>query len=76
MSDFKYGLASIVDNMIDEIKKIEKRVKEERHFDIAAYAYQHINSEIEKTVKRYNENERAVPQFYDVMVTSCWISRK
>lgn len=58
MSDFKYGLASIVDDMIDEIKKIEKRVKEERHFDIAAYAYQHINSEIEKTVKRYNENER------------------
>lgn len=55
MSDFKYGLASIVDDMIDEIKKIEKRVKEERHFDIAAYAYQHINSEIEKTVKRYNE---------------------
>ena len=43
---------------LEEIKKIEKRVKEERHFDIAAYAYQHINSEIEKTVKRYNENER------------------
>lgn len=57
MNDFKYGLSSIVDDMIEEIKKIEKQVKEERHFDIAAYTYQYINKEIEKTVKRYNENE-------------------
>ncbi len=57
MNDFKYGLSSIVDDMIEEIKKIEKQVKEERHFDIAAYKYQYVNKEIEKTVKRYNENE-------------------
>lgn len=57
MNDFKYGLSSIVDDMIDEIKKIEKQVKEERHFDIAAYTYQMINKEIERTVNRYNENE-------------------
>lgn len=57
MDDFKYGLLSIVDDMVDEIKKIEKQVKEERHFDIAAYTYQYINKEIEKTVKRYNEHE-------------------
>lgn len=57
MKDFKYGLSSIVDDMIEEIKKIEKQVKEERHFDIAAYTYQYINKEIEKTVKRYNESE-------------------
>lgn len=57
MNDFKYGLSSIVDSMISEIQKIEKQVKEERHFDIAAYTYQYINKEIEKTVKRYNENE-------------------
>lgn len=57
MNDFKYGLSSIADDMIDEIKKIEKQVKEERYFDIAAYTYQYINKEIEKTVKRYNENE-------------------
>lgn len=57
MNDFKYGLSSIVDAMISEIQKIEKQVKEERHFDIAAYTYQYINKEIEKTVKRYNESE-------------------
>lgn len=57
MDDFKYGLLSIVDDMVDEIKKIEKQVKEEHHFDIAAYTYQYINKEIEKTVKRYNEHE-------------------
>jgi len=57
MNDFKYGLSSIVDDMIDEIKKIEKQVKEERHFDIATYTYQYINREIEKTVKHYNESE-------------------
>lgn len=57
MNDFKYGLSSIVDDMVGEIKKIEKQVKEERHFDIAAYTYQYINKEIEKTVKRYNESE-------------------
>lgn len=57
MNDFKYGLSFIVDDMIEEIKKIEKQVKEERHFDIAAYTYQYMNKEIEKTVKRYNDNE-------------------
>ena len=57
MNDFKYGLSSIVDEMVGEIKKIEKQVKEERHFDIATYTYQYTNIEIEKTVKRYNENE-------------------
>lgn len=57
MNDFKYGLSSIVDSMVSEIQKIEKQVKEERHFDIAAYTYQYINKEIEKTVKRYNESE-------------------
>lgn len=57
MNDFKYGLSSIVDDMVEKIKKIEKQVKEERHFDIAAYTYQYINKEIEKTVKQYNESE-------------------
>lgn len=57
MNNFKYGLSSIVEDMIDEIKKTEKRVKEERHFDIAAYTYQHINREIEKTVRQYNNSE-------------------
>lgn len=57
MNDFKYGLSSIVDEMVGEIKKIEKQVKEERHFDIATYTYQYTNKEIERTVKRYNENE-------------------
>lgn len=57
MNDFRYGLSSIVDDMVEEIKRTEKQVKEERHFDIAAYTYQHINREIEKTVKRYNDSE-------------------
>ena len=56
-NDFKYGLSSIVDDMIHEIKLIEKRVKEERHFDIAAYQYQSINKQIEKAIEKYNSNE-------------------
>lgn len=67
MNDFKYGMLSIVDDMVEEIKKIEKQVKEERHFDIAAYTYQYINKEIEKTVKRYNENESTL--FRDSMMS-------
>ncbi len=57
MNDFKFGLSAIVDDMIEEIRKIEKQIKEERHFDIAAYTYQMLNKEIERTVKRYNECE-------------------
>ena len=57
MNDFKFGLSSIVNDMIEEINKIEKQVKEERHFDIAAYTYQRINKEIERTIKKYNESQ-------------------
>lgn len=70
MNDFKYGLSYIVDNMVEEIKKLEKQVKEERHFDIAAYTYQYINREIEKTVKHYTESENEL--FRDSMMS--WAS--
>ena len=57
IKDFKYGLSSIVDDMVNEIRELEKRVKEERHFDITAYQYQSINKQIEKVVEKYNASE-------------------
>jgi len=57
INDFKYGLSSIVDEMITEIQSLEKRVKEERHFDITAYQYQSVNKQIERVVEKYNADE-------------------
>lgn len=57
ISDFKYGLSSIVEDMITEIQFLEKRVKEERHFDITAYQYQNVNKQIERVVEKYNASE-------------------
>ena len=57
IKDFKYGLSSIVEEMIAEIQSLEKRVKEERHFDITAYQYQNINKQIERVVEKYNASE-------------------
>ena len=57
IDDFKFGLSSIVDDMITEIQSLEKKVKEERHFDITAYQYQSINKQIEKVVEKYNAGE-------------------
>lgn len=55
--DFKFGLASLVDEMVEEIHRVEKQVKEERHFDIAAYQFQSVNRQIEKIVEKYNKAE-------------------
>ncbi|WP_019680703.1 SNF2-related protein [Ruminococcus flavefaciens] len=57
IDDFKYGLSSIVEDMITEIQSLEKRVKEERHFDITAYQYQSMNKQIERVVEKYNSSE-------------------
>ena len=55
--DFKFGLSGLVDEMVDEIHRVEKQVKEERHFDIAAYQFQSVNRQIEKIVEKYNKAE-------------------
>ena len=57
IKDFSSGLSAIVEDMISEIKLLEKRVKEERHFDIAAYQFQSINQQIERVVEKYNAGE-------------------
>lgn len=68
--NFKYGLDSIVNDMIDEIQMLEKRVKEERHFDIAAYQYQNVNMRIEKVVERCSASETEL--FHNAMMS--WAS--
>lgn len=68
--DFKYGLSSIIDDMITTIQILEKRVKEERHFDITSYQYQSVNKQIEKIVEKYNANESEL--FRDSMMS--WTS--
>lgn len=57
INDFKYGLSSILEDMINEIQFLEKRVKEERHFDITAYQFQNVNKQIERVVEKYNASE-------------------
>ena len=57
MGDFKYGLKNIINDIVSEIEAIKKKVKEERHFDIAAYQFQNTNRLIERNIEKYNESE-------------------
>ena len=68
--DFKFGLSGLSDEMVNEIHRVEKLVKEERHFDIAAYQFQSINKQIERIVEKYNKSETEL--FRDSMMS--WAS--
>lgn len=56
-SDFRYGISNAVTDIIESSKKMEKEVREEQHFDTAAYLYASMNQELMRTLKYYSQNE-------------------
>ena len=57
IEDFKFGLANEIQKIIEMATKMEKSVREEQHFDTAAYLYRPMNQELMRLVKYYNQNE-------------------
>lgn len=57
IEDFKFGLANEIQKVIEMAAKMESDVREEQHFDTAAYLYRPMNQELIRLVKYYNQNE-------------------
>jgi len=55
--NFKYGLSGIIGEVTNYISDVEKKVKMERHFDLAAYRFQNLNRQIERYLESYHKNE-------------------
>jgi ATP-dependent helicase HepA len=55
--DLKYGVHSIVNDIVAKVDSLQDIVKRERHFDVAQYKYQTINKSIERTIQRYRTEE-------------------
>ena len=60
--DFKYGLSYIVKEIENDIVELEKQVRKERHFDLAAYQFQELNRQIENHINRYQKEESTLFQ--------------
>lgn len=56
-SDFRYGISNAIAEIIESSQKMEKEVREEQHFDTAAFIYASMNQELMRLLKYYNENE-------------------
>lgn len=56
-SDFRYGISNAIAEIIDSSQKMEKEVREEQHFDTAAFIFDSLNKEIDRLLKYYTENE-------------------
>ena len=56
-SDFRYGISNAITEIIDSSQKMEKEVREEQHFDTAAFIFDSLNTEIDRLLKYYTENE-------------------
>lgn len=56
-SDFRYGISNAISEIIDSSQKMEKEVREEQHFDTAAFIFDSLNKEIDRLLKYYTENE-------------------
>lgn len=57
-SDFKYGLANIIEDVKKELDGLKETIKKERYFDVAEYKYQAINRILDNTRELYAANER------------------
>lgn len=66
ISDFRFGLTNEIQNVIDRASKLKDQVREEQHFDTAAYLYRPMNQELISLVKYYNRNENQM--FADAML--------
>lgn len=55
--DFRYGISNAIAEIIESSQKMEKEVREEQHFDTAAFIFDSLNKEIDRLLKYYTENE-------------------
>lgn len=56
-TDFRYGLSGAIAEIIESSQKMEQEVREEQHFDTAAFTYATINQRLTLLLKYYSENE-------------------
>lgn len=56
-SDFRYGISNAISEIIESSQKMEKEVREEQHFDSAAFIYASLNQELTRLLRYYTENE-------------------
>jgi len=56
-SDFRYGISNAITEIIEFSQKMEKEVREEQHFDSAAFLYASLNQELARLLRYYTENE-------------------
>lgn len=55
--DMKYGLTNMIPQLMEDLKRLKQTVKTEQHFDVAAYQYQALNQQLDRSVRLYTENE-------------------
>lgn len=65
IKDFRFGLTNEIQNVIERAAKLKDEVREEQHFDTAAYIYRPMNQELISLVRYYNRNENKM--FADAM---------
>ena len=47
-SDFRYGISNAINEIIESSRKMEMEVREEQHFDSAAFIYATLNQELKR----------------------------
>lgn len=57
VSDVKYGLNNINEKIIVMINELNKVVRQERYFDLAAYKYSSINKILDNSIEYFNKEE-------------------
>lgn len=57
LSNFKYGLEESISDIIELSKEMEKSIREEQYFDIAAFQFKPLNKELDKAIRYYSQNE-------------------
>lgn len=72
IKDFRFGLTNEIQNVIDRSAKLKEEIREEQHFDTAAYIYRPMNQELISLVKYYNRNENKM--FADSMLQWAMLS--
>lgn len=55
--DFRYGLTTAVERVIELSKSMESEIREQQHYDTAGYIYSVINQQMNRVIRQYHENE-------------------
>lgn len=66
ITDFRFGLTNEIQNIVARSAKLKEEVREEQHFDTAAYIYRPMNHQLISLIKYYNRNENKL--FADAML--------